>query len=138
MVQACKNVLIFLYHCSILIVRKKAKGSEGRVLSWIFDYMAVKRLPQPGPKNAVREYQRWKELFHGFTHKAFNRIKLSIAGLFDRTEELSYYTLHTNLNENANSILTILFSRLQKQLDEHRKPDELNLSIDGKSTGKNL
>jgi hypothetical protein len=100
-------------------------------MAWVVDYMAQKKLPEPGPSQRMSEYKDFTEKF-GFG--GMNRVHLSLGGLYDSWSNTSRYYLHDTFTESANSIITILWLHLLNKL-ETKSPTELTITIDGKSTG---
>jgi hypothetical protein len=65
-----------------------------------------------------------------------SRFNLSVAGLFDHSTDSSTYTIHTHLEEAADTILTILYLKLLDAF-ERSNPEELTITFDNKGTAKN-
>lgn len=115
----------------MLNFRSRASSSHSEMM-WTVDYMAQKKLPEPGPTQRVSEYKSFQDMY-GFG--GMSRIHLCLGGLFDSWTNGSQYYLHDCFSENANSVLTILWLHLCKQFERGKNPEQLTLVIDGKSTG---
>jgi thiol-disulfide isomerase/thioredoxin len=109
----------------------RSKVSGWKEISWIFDYMAHKQLPQPKASERSNVFEIWRKSY-GFG--GMKRLTLRFAGLFDHHTNESYYTVHTHNTESANTILTILYLKLKDILSH--SPQTLNLTMDNKKTGK--
>lgn len=109
----------------------RARSSEWKEISWVFDYMAQKQLPQPKELERASIFEIWRKSY-GFG--GMQRVALRFAGLFDYRTKESCYTLHTHNTESANTVLTILYLKLKCFLIH--SPKALTLTMDNKQTGK--